>query len=162
MSNSLRPHGHQHSWLPCPSLSPRVCSNSCPLSQWCHPTISFSVAPPPFAFNHSQHQGLFHWDGSSHQVAKVLELQLSFSPSNEYSVLISFEIDWFDPLAVQGTLTVFSSTTIQKHQFFGIQPSLWSNSNTWNDYCKNHSPDYIGLLLASWCLYFLICCLGLL
>jgi len=45
MSSSLRPHGLQHSWLPCPSLSPRVCSNSCPLSRWCHPTILPSVVP---------------------------------------------------------------------------------------------------------------------
>ena len=50
----------------------------------------------------------------------------SISPSNEYSGLISFKIDWFDPLAVQGTLRIFSSTTIQKHQFFGIQLSLQS------------------------------------
>ena len=53
-----------------------VCWNSCPLSQWCHPTISSSLAPSPFAFNLSQHHGLFQWICSSHQVAKVLELQL--------------------------------------------------------------------------------------
>ena len=162
VSNSLWPHEWQHARPPCSSSTPGVHSNSCPSSHWCHSAISSSVAPPPFAFNHSQHQGLFQWDGSSHQVAKVLELQLSISPSNEYSVLISFEIDWFDLLAVQGTLRVFSSTTIQKHQFFGTHPSLWSNSHTWNDYCKNHSFNYIDLFLASWCLYFLTCCLGLL
>ena len=59
-----------------PSLSPWVCSNSCPLSQWCHTTISCSVAPSFPALNLSQHQGLFQWVSSSHQVAKVLELQL--------------------------------------------------------------------------------------
>ena len=54
----------------------------------------------------------------------------SISPSNEYSWVISFRIDWFDLLAVQGTLArVFSNTTVQKHQFFGTQPSLWSNSH---------------------------------
>ena len=58
------------------SLSLRVCSDSCPLSQWCRPTISSSVAPSPPALNLSQHQGLFQWVVSSHQVAKVLELQL--------------------------------------------------------------------------------------
>ena len=63
------------------------------------------LCPSPPAFNLSQHQGLFQWVGSLHQVAKVLELQLQFSisPSNEYSGLISFRIDWFDLLAVQGT-----------------------------------------------------------
>ena len=73
MSSSLQPHGLQHTRLPCPSLSPRVCSNSCPLSQWCHPIIS-SVVPSSSCL--SLHQGLFQWVGSSHQVAKVLELQL--------------------------------------------------------------------------------------
>ena len=76
MSTSLRPHGWQHSRLPCPSLSPRVCSNSCPLSQWCHPTISSSVIRFPFALSLSQHQGFFQRVGSSNQVAKVSELQL--------------------------------------------------------------------------------------
>ena len=75
-SDSLRPHGLQHTRLPCPSATPRVCSKSCPLSQWCHPTSHplSSLSPP--AFNLSQHQGLFKWVSSSHQVAKVLEFQL--------------------------------------------------------------------------------------
>ena len=76
VSDSLQPHGLQHTRLPCPSPTPGACSNSCPSSWWCHPTISPSVispAPPPF--NLSQHQGLFQWVSSSHQVAKVLELQ---------------------------------------------------------------------------------------
>ena len=75
VSNSLWPHGLQPARLPCPSPSPRVCSNSCPSSQWCHPTISSSVVAFS-AFNLSQHQGLFQWVSSSHQVAKVLEFQL--------------------------------------------------------------------------------------
>ena len=66
----------QHNRLPYPSLSTRVCSNSCPLSRWCHPTIPSSVTPSPPALNLSQHQSLFQWVGSSYQVAKVLELQL--------------------------------------------------------------------------------------
>ena len=70
MSNSLWSHGLQHSRLPCPSPSPGICS--CPLSQWCYLTISSSVVPSPTVFNISQHQGLFHWVSSSHQVAKVL------------------------------------------------------------------------------------------
>ena len=77
MSDSLRPHGLQHTRIPCPWPYPGVCSNSCPLSQWCHPTISsFGSSPSPPAFSLSQHQGLFQWVSSSHQVAKVLELQL--------------------------------------------------------------------------------------
>ena len=68
--------------------------------QQSHPLSS----PSPPAFNLSQHQGLFQWVGSSHQVAKVLEFQFSISPSNAYLGLISFGIDWLDLLTVQGTL----------------------------------------------------------
>ena len=84
----------------------------------------------PTALNLSQHQGLFQWISCSHQVTKLLELQLQFStsPSSEYSGLISFRMDWFDLLAVQGTLKSLSNT-VQKRQFFGAQPSLWSNSH---------------------------------
>ena len=75
VSNSLRPHRLQHARPPYPSPTPRVYSNSCPLSRWCHLTISPSVIPSPPAFNLSQDQGLFQWVSSSHQVAKVLEFQ---------------------------------------------------------------------------------------
>ena len=75
VSHSLWPHGLQPPRLPCPSLSPGVCSNSCPLSRWCHRTISSSVTPFSTCLL-SQPQGLFQRVGSSHQVAKVLELQL--------------------------------------------------------------------------------------
>ena len=94
-----------------------------------HPLTS----PSPPAPNPSQHQSLFQWVNSLHQVAKVLEFQFSISPSNEYSGLISCKIDWFDLLAVKGLSRVFSNTTVQKHQFFGTQPSLWSisHSPTW-------------------------------
>ena len=74
MSESLQPHGLQHSRLPCPPWSLRVCSKWCQLSWWCHPTISSScpLLPPfPLAFNLSQHQDIFQWVSSSHQVAKV-------------------------------------------------------------------------------------------
>ena len=84
-----------------------------------HPLLS----PSPPAFNLSQHQSLFQWVSSSHQVAKKLEFQLQISPSNEYSGLISFRMDWFD-LAVQGTLKSLLNTTVQKYQFFGTQLSL--------------------------------------
>ena len=73
--HSLQPHGLQHIKLPFPPPSPRAYSDSCPLSQWCHPTISSSVIPSP-SFNLSQHLGLFLWVSSLHQVGKVLEIQL--------------------------------------------------------------------------------------
>ena len=76
VSGCLWPHGLQHARLPCPSLFPRVCSNSCPLSQWCYLTMSssvipFSSCPQPFPAS-----GSFQWVSSSDQMAKVLELQL--------------------------------------------------------------------------------------
>ena len=104
MSDSLWPHGQQHARPPCPSRTPGIYSNSCPLSRWCHPTISSSVVPSLPTFNLSQHQGLFKWVTSSHQVAKVLEFNFNISPSNEHSGLISFRMDWLDFLAVQGIL----------------------------------------------------------
>ena len=104
MSNSLQPHGLQHTRLPCPSLSPRACSNSCPLSLWCHPNISSSVIPSPSALNLSQHQCLFQWVTLCLRWPKYWSFSFSISPSNDYSGLISFTIDWFDHLAVQGTL----------------------------------------------------------
>ena len=77
---TLQPHGLQNARLPCPSLSPGVFSNSCPLSQWCHPTILSSVIP----FSSCPHSfaawGFFQWVSSLHQVAKVLELQLQHQP----------------------------------------------------------------------------------
>jgi len=69
-------HGLQHTRLPCPSQPPRVCSNSCALSQWCHPTISSSVAPFSSCSQSFPASGLFQWVSSSHQVAKVSEFQL--------------------------------------------------------------------------------------
>ena len=94
----------KYSSLPCPSPSPGACSTHV---HWVGDTIQPShplSSPSPFAFSLFQHQGLFQWVSSWHQVAKVLELQFSISPSNEYSGLISFRIDWLDLLAVQGIL----------------------------------------------------------
>ena len=73
MSDSLRPHESQHTRPPCPSSTPRVHSDSCPSSWWCHPAISSSVVPFSSCPNPSQHQSLFQWVNSSHEVAKVLE-----------------------------------------------------------------------------------------
>ena len=108
-------------------------SNSCPSSRWCHPTISSSVVPFPSCLQSFPASGSFLMSQLFASVAKVLELKLSISLSNESSGLISFRINWFDLLSVQGTLRVFSNTTVQKHQFLGAQFSLWSNSHihTW-------------------------------
>ena len=96
MPNSLQPHGQQHIRPPCPSPSPEVCPSPCPLHQWCHPAISssdtlFYFCPQSFP------QGLFRW-------TKHWHFSFSISTPNEYSGLISIKIDWFDLLAVQGTL----------------------------------------------------------
>ena len=102
MSNSLQSHGLQHARLPCPSLSPGVCSNSCPLSRWCHSTIS-PLSPPLLLPSI-----LPRIRGFSNELALRIRWpnywSFSISPSNEYSGLISFRIDWFDLLAVQGSL----------------------------------------------------------
>ena len=78
MSNSLWSHGLQHPRPPCLLPTPRVYLNSCPLSQWCYPPSHPLSSPSPPAFNLSQHQGIFKWVSFSHQVAKILELQLQY------------------------------------------------------------------------------------
>ena len=104
MSNSLQPHGLQHARLPCPSPPPGVYSNSCPLSPWFHPTISSSLSPSPPAFNLSQNQDLSNESALCIRWPKYWSFSFSISPSNEYSGLISFRMDWLDLLAGQGTL----------------------------------------------------------
>ena len=104
MSNSLQPHGLQHTRLPCPSPSPGACSDSCPLNQWCHPTIS-SCHPLPLLPSILPSIKVF----SNESVLRIRwpkywGFRFSINPSNEYSGLISFRIDWLDLLAVQGTL----------------------------------------------------------
>ena len=104
MSDFLLPQGLQHAKLPCPSLCPWVCSNSYPLSQWFHPIISSSVACfsscpifPNLRVFSNESALCIRW-------AKDWSFSFSISPSNEYSGLIFFRIDWFDLHAVQGTL----------------------------------------------------------
>ena len=129
VSNSLQPHGRQHTRLPCSSRYPGVYSNSCSLSWWCHPTTSSSTLPSPPAFKLSQHQGLFQWVNSASASQKYWSFSFSNSPFNKYSGLISFRMDWFDLISVQETLKHFSSTSLRKHQSFGIHLSLWSHSH---------------------------------
>ena len=101
-----------------------------------HPTIASSVIPFSSAFNLSQHQSLFQWVGSLHQVAKVLATLASASASvPPMNIQDWFPLGWTDLISSQskGLSGVFSNTTVQKHQFFSAQPSLWSNSHihTW-------------------------------
>ena len=101
---------------------------SCLLGQWCHPAMSSSVIPFSSCLHSFPASGSFLM---SQLFASGGQRYWSFSisPSNEYSGLIPFTIDWFDLGVVQGTLKrVFSNTTVQKQQFFSTQPSLWSNS----------------------------------
>ena len=134
MSNSLRPHEFQHVRPPCPSSSPGVHSNSCPSSWWCHPAISSSVVPfsscpkslpASESFPISQH---FAWGGQSTGVSA----SASFLPKNTHDWS---PLEWTSWISLQskGLARVFSNTTVQKHQFFGAQPSSQSNSHihTW-------------------------------
>ena len=96
-------HELQNARLPCLSLSYRVCSNSCPLSWWCQPTISSSVAPFS-CLQSSPTSGPFPVSQLFTSGGQIWSFRFSISPSNKYSGLISIRIDWFDLLAVQGTL----------------------------------------------------------
>ena len=131
LSDSLWPHGLQHASLLCPLLSPRVCSDSCPLCWWCHQTILSSVAP-------------FFSCCQSFPASELPVSQLFTSGCQSIrasaSVLPVNSQDWF-PLGLTGLIflqpkglsSVFSNTTVQKHQFFSARPSLWSSSHicTW-------------------------------
>ena len=133
----LQSHGLQHARLSCPSLSPRVCSSSCPLSQWCYLTISFCAATFSFCLRSFLASGSFLMSWFFASGPKYWSF--SISPSNEYSGLISFRIDWFD-LALQGTQE--SSPALQfKSINSWIQPSSWSNFHICIWLQKKHSLD---------------------
>ena len=120
MSDSLRPHGLQHARSSCPSSAPGVHPSPCPLSQWCHPTISSSV-------NHfSSHLQSFPASGSFQMSQLFASFGQSVGVSPSISVLPVNTQDW-SPLGWTGW--VLSSTTLQKHQFFSAQHSLYSNSH---------------------------------
>ena len=134
MSDSLRPHELQHARPPCPSPTPRVHPNSCPLSQWCHPAISSSVVPfsscpqsllASESFPMSQ---LFAWGGQSTGISALA----SVPPKNTQDWSPSGWTGWIS-LQPKGLSRVFSNTTVQKHQFFGAGFSSQSNCHihTW-------------------------------
>ena len=155
--DSLWPHRPQQARRPCPSPSPGACSNSCPLSQWCHPTISSSVTLffCPQSFPASGYFPISQFFASGGQ-----SFSFSISPSNEYSGPISFRVDWLDLLAVQGTLKSFQhhsskASILWCSAFFMVQllhPYMTTGKTiVWLD-----RP-----LLAKWYLCFLLCCVGL-
>ena len=134
VSDSLRPHESQHTKPPCPSPTPRINSNSCPLSQWCHPTISSSVVCL------SSHLQSFPASGSFPMSQPLASGGQSIGVSASASVLPvniqdCFPLGWTDWISLQskGLSRVFSNTTVQMHQFFSVQLSLQSNSHihTW-------------------------------
>ena len=125
----FEPHGLQNARPPCPSPTPGVDSNSCPFNWWCHPTFSSLLSPSPPTFNLSQYQCLFKCISSSHQWPKHESFSFSIGPSNDYSGLISFRMDWLDLLAVQGTLNSLlqhhssKASILQRSAFFIVQIS---------------------------------------
>ena len=104
MSDPLQPHESQHARPPCPSSTPGVHSNSCPLSWWCHPTISSSVIPFSSCPQSFPASGSFQMSLLCIRWPKYWSFSFNISLSNELSGLISFRMDWLDLLAVQGTL----------------------------------------------------------
>ena len=120
MSNSLRLHGLQHARLPCPPSTPRVCSNSCLSSQRCHPTSSSSFGLFSSCLQSSPASGPFLMSQPFASGGQGIEASASaISPSNEYSGLISFRIDWLDLLAVQETLKSLLQHHISKASILG-------------------------------------------
>ena len=146
MSDSLQPHGLQHTRLPCPAPTPGVYSNSCPLSRWCHPTISSSAVP------FSSHLQSFPASGSFPMSQFFTSGGQSIGVSASPSVLPMNIQDWF-PLGWTGWISlqskslsrVFSNTTVQKHQVFGAQLSLWSDSHIHTWLLENSRFDYMEL-----------------
>ena len=142
VSNSLPPHGLQHARPPCPSPTPRVYSNPCPLCRWCHPTISSSVTP---FFSHLESfltLGAFQMSQFFIRWPKYWSFSFNISPFSEHPGLISFRMDWLDLLAVQGTLKSLlqhhssKASILQRSAFFTVQLST-SIHDSW----KNHSLD---------------------
>ena len=133
VSNSSRHHMLQHARFPCPSPTPGACSNSCLLTWWCHPTISssvisFSCLQSFLASGYFPMSQFFASGGQSIRIsdlASVLPMNIQDRFPSEWTGLVS--------LQSKGLSRVFSNTTVQKHQFFSAQLSLWSNSHihTW-------------------------------
>ena len=126
--DSLRHHGLQHARLPYPSPSPEVCSSSCPLHWWCHPTVSssitlFSFCPQSFLASGTFQMNQPFASGDQNTGASVLASVLLMSIQGRFPLRLTGLIS----LQPRGLSGVFSSTTVWRHQFFGALPSLWSS-----------------------------------
>ena len=144
MSNSLWSHAR----ILYPPLSPRICSDSC---WWCYLTISSFATPSPGSFPMSQLFASGHQSTEASALTSVLPMNIQGWFTLGLTGLIS--------MRPSGLSEVFSSNTVQKHQFFSAQPSLWSNSHIHTCW-KNCDFYYMDLLPTKWCLCFLICWLG--
>ena len=121
--DSLQPHGLQHARLPCPALSPGVCSNSCPLSWWCYPAISSSAAPFSFCLQSFLASGSFLISQLFASGSQTIGASASVLPMNVQGWL-PLGLTGLISLQSKGLSIVFSSTTFWKHQFFNAQPSF--------------------------------------
>ena len=146
MFHSLQPHGLQLARPPCLSPTPRVYSNACPLSQWCHPTILSSVIPFSSCLQSFPASGSFPVTHSVLRIRwpKYWSFSFSISSSNEYSGLVSFRMDWLDLLAVQGTPKsslaphwCSKAWILQHSAFFMVQCS-----HSYMTTVKYHKVDY--------------------
>ena len=149
VSDSLRPHGLQHVRPPCPSPTPGVYSNSCPLSRWCHPTVSSSVIHFPSHLQFFPTSGSFpmsQFFASGGQSIGVSALA-SVLPMN---IQAWFPLGWTGWISLQskGLSRVFSNTAVQKHQFFMTQLSLESNSHIYTWPMEKLQPWLHGPLLV--------------
>ena len=147
VSNSLGPHGLQHTRLSCPSPTPGVYSDSCPSSRWCHPTISPSVIPFSSCPQSFPASGSFPNESVlCIRWPKYWSFSFSISPPDEYSGLISFRMDWLDLLAVQGPLKSLlqhhssKASILQRSAFFLVQLShaYMTTGKTSNPWCLWH------------------------
>ena len=145
VSDAWWPHGLQHTTLPCPTLAPRACSNSCPSSQWCHPTISSSVVPSSCPLSLSA-SGTF--PGSQFFSSHGQSIGVSDSASGlPVNIQDWFPLEWTCWISLQSKRLsrVVSNTTVQKHQFLSTQLSWWSNSHVHHDNQKTRSFDWTDL-----------------
>ena len=150
VSDSLWPQRLQHTRPPCLSPTPRVYSNSCSLSRWCHPTISSSVIPFSSCPQSFPTSGSFQ-DSTLHiRWPTYWSFSFNISPSNKHSVLISFRVDWLDLLAVQGTFKSLLQHHSSKASIYSALSFLYSPALTSiHDYWENNNYDYMDLCQQS-------------